>query len=93
MKIELEVDWYFTEADWYFTFGGGHRLMAARSDGTTAGEGFSAANFYVKIHGTFMDARSEMIKRFGSIWSNQYDPADWTGMVERYGLVELVMSS
>jgi hypothetical protein len=74
---------------WHFTFGGGQRLMAARSDGTTAGEGFSLANFYVEIYGTFASARAEMIRRFGQIWSNQYAPEDWAGMAGMYGLVEL----
>jgi hypothetical protein len=76
--------------NWYFTFGGGHRLRAARSDGVTVGEGFPVADFYVMIHGTFLDARHEMIRLFGTVWSFQYDAEEWAGQVERYRLVPLL---
>jgi hypothetical protein len=75
--------------DWYFTFGYGQRLLAAHSDGGAQGDGFALDNFYMVIHGTFVSARAEMIRRVGQIWSSQYDPAEWTGQVELYGLTRL----
>lgn len=41
---------------WYFTFG----------------QGQEHAGHYVKIWGTFGEARTEMFNRYGSAWSIQY---------------------
>ena len=58
--------------DWYFTFGQGHGLERR----------------YGHIHGTFMEARLEMIRRYGLRWCGQYPSADAAGVTE-FGLVEI----
>ena len=58
--------------DWYFTFGVGHEQSGC----------------YVKIHGTWAEARDEMFKRYGARWSMQYDSALAAG-VERWNLKEV----
>lgn len=49
--------------DWYFTFGMGH------VDPITH---ISVTKTYIKINGTYEDARSKMFEFFGSNWSHQY---------------------
>lgn len=50
--------------NWYFTFGTGHEH----------------ADRFVKIYGTFIEARNEMFERFGSAWAFQYSEAEWERM-------------
>jgi hypothetical protein len=59
--------------DWYFTFG----LNKPN------------AGHYIKISGTFNSSREEMFKRFGRLWSMQYDTLEKVG-VEKYNLRELI---
>lgn len=58
--------------DWFFTFGSGH----------------AHPNGYVKIHGTFGEARDAMFARFGPKWCMQYGSADEAG-VSRWNLREV----
>lgn len=77
--------------DWYFTFGHGQRGIAVglrRCDPEP--QGFPLAYRYVRIHGTYQDARAEMVRMFGCVWSGQYSSAQSAG-VDEYGLVELVV--
>lgn len=59
--------------NWYFTFGGGHPHPYG----------------YVKIQGTFSEARAEMVRRHGVKWAFQYDDKGFEGQVEKYGLYEV----
>lgn len=59
--------------DWFFTFCGNHEHR----------------NGYVKIHGTYYEARKEMVRRYGQEWAFQYDAKAFEGQPERYGLTEL----
>lgn len=59
--------------DWYFTFGSDH----AHPYG------------FVCIFGTFMEARTEMQRRYGQKWSFQYTYKEFAGQVEKYGLREV----
>lgn len=61
-----------TKQDWYFTFGCGQEH----------------SNKYVKIHGTFSEARAEMYSRFGTKWSMQYESAEEAG-IKQWGYEEL----
>ena len=63
--------------DWYFTFGFAHH----------ANSGESLAHRYVHIHGTFDEAREEMMRRFGHNWGFQYPSAEAAGVGE-FGLRE-----
>lgn len=58
---------------WYFTFGGGH----AHPDG------------YIRIEGTFNQAREEMVQRWGKKWAFQYSEGDFLPQIERYGLYKV----
>jgi len=58
--------------DWYFTFGMGH----------------PNAGRFVKINGTFQSAREEMMRRYGTKWSMQYDSEEKAG-VKRWNYIEL----
>ena len=57
---------------WFFTFGDNH----------------SCPNGYLKIYGTFQEAREEMELRCGDKWSVQYSTAEAAG-VEKYNLHEI----
>lgn len=63
--------------DWIFTFGFGHEL---------AGE--PLRNRFVRIRGTFAEARVEMVRRFGQKWAFQYANEEEAG-VERFNLREI----
>lgn len=52
--------------NWIFTFG---------SNQPHAGK-------YVKIYGTWGEARMEMLERYGRNWGFQYSEADWNAYVE-----------
>ena len=58
--------------DWYFTFGGAHAFP----------------NGFVKIHGTYGEARDQMVQWFGDKWAFQYPSAEEAG-VERFNLKEV----
>lgn len=60
------------ERDWYFTFGCAH----------------FHANEYVVVHGTFEEARDQMIEWFGTHWSMQYGSAEEAG-IDKWKLTEL----
>ena len=47
--------------EWVFTFGSGQ----------------ANAGHYVRIKGSYEDARAEMIRRHGLSWAFQYDAKDW----------------
>lgn len=49
---------------WFFTFGSGQNY----------------AGHFVKIEGTYAEARSEMFRRYGSDWAFQYSESDWQKM-------------
>ena len=49
---------------WVFTFGCGQKY----------------AGFYVKITGTFSEAREKMFKRYGNKWAFQYSWEQWERM-------------
>lgn len=59
--------------NYYFTFG------------TNTGKG----NNFVKIHGTYGDARQKMVDRFGLNWAFQYDEQGFKGQQEAFGLTEI----
>lgn len=64
--------------EWIFTFGFGQEH-----------DGVGMKNKFVRIHGTFDEARAEMIRRFGKTWAFQYADEDEAG-VERWHLTEYV---
>lgn len=63
------------QRDWIFTFGFDHFA----EDGTTL------RNRFVRIHGTYDEARAEMFRLFGRKWAFQYASEDEAGVV-KYGL-------
>jgi hypothetical protein len=63
------------ERDWVFTFGYGQH------------EGKHRHNF-VRIRGTFIGAREEMVRRYGRAWSMQYEDEAEAG-VQQFGLTEI----
>lgn len=81
--------------DWIFTFGYGQRGVAISPFGVDDKEpqpgGFRLDDRFVRIRGTFISAREEMIKTFGVVWSNQYESKHAAGVVE-FGLTELVLT-
>lgn len=52
---------------WYFTFGCGQKH----------------ARHYVKIFGTFDEARKKMFERYGAEWAFQYSEEEWNAWAER----------
>lgn len=52
------------QENWYFTFGIGQEH----------------AHHYVKISGTFGEARAEMFRRYGPHWAFQYSEEEWNEM-------------
>ena len=59
------------ELVWYFTFGSGHQYP----------------NGYIKLNGTFGDARKRMFELFEDKWAMQYSEKDFGDQAERFGLV------
>lgn len=49
----------------------------------TFGNGQSNEGHYVKIPGTFNEARQEMIRRYGREWAFQYSEAEWSAWVKK----------
>lgn len=76
MRIEFIVEGDDAPRDWIFTFGYGH---------TDPRSGTSLAECYCVIHGTFREARREMVEMFGVKWAHQYESRDAAG-VDRFGL-------
>lgn len=58
--------------DWLFTFGFGHQHP----------------NRFVRIHGTYVSAREEMVRRYGQRWAFQY-PGDQADKLARHSITEL----
>lgn len=65
--------------DWIFTFGPAH---------TDPRNGLSLRNAFVRIRGTWHEARRDMLEMFGLRWAHQYECEAEAG-VERYSLWEL----
>jgi len=61
------------ERPWFFTFGQGH----------------TAPNSYVRIVGTFMSARREMMRRYDRKWSHQYDEHEFASIAHHFPHGEL----
>ena len=53
-----------SEEWWYFTFGCGQKH----------------AGYYVKIRGTFNEARKKMYEKYGKNWGFQYSEKQWEEM-------------
>lgn len=47
--------------EWIFTFGYGHALQG----------------YYVRVKGSYSEARRKMIEKFGLHWAFQYSAEDW----------------
>lgn len=62
-----------TTGPWYFSFGSGHQ----HHDG------------YVKIEGTFSEARNEMFRRYGAKWCMQYTEEEFLPQITRWNLKEV----
>lgn len=58
---------------WYFTFGGGH----AHPQG------------YVRIEGTFDEARQEMFEKWGVKWAFQYNEQEFLPQIQRFNLYDV----
>ena len=61
------------EQYFYFTFGSAH----------------AHPNGYIKLQGSFSEARAKMFELFDSKWSMQYNEKQFEGQAERYGLHEV----
>lgn len=59
---------------WYFTFGTDERGLQ---------------NSYVKIEGTFDEAREKMFEAFGDQWAFQYSEEQFLPQITAYNLEEL----
>jgi hypothetical protein len=82
------------ERCWYFTFGAAHRGYAQSPNTNTnlgAVKGFRLDDRYVRVWGTYLDARERMHEVFGSVWSHQYDSPQ-AAAVGQCGLTELVIT-
>ena len=47
----------------------------------TFGSGQEHAGYYVKIYGTWSEARKKMFEKYGENWSFQYSEAEWENWV------------
>lgn len=65
--------------DWLFTFGSGHTF-----------QGEPLHERFVRVHGTFLEARTQMLALFGRRWCSQYESEEEAG-VSQYHLTELVL--
>jgi hypothetical protein len=75
----VEADPTDAVRDWIFTFGFGHVHPES---------GESLRNRFVRIRGTFSEARDEMVRRFGKKWAFQYKSEQDAG-VGTYALTEV----
>lgn len=64
--------------DWFFTFGMTHQSP----------HGEDVRDRFIRIHGTYRDAREIMIAYFGTTWCGQYESAQDAG-VHFFNLKEL----
>lgn len=62
------------KGNWYFTF------MQKQ---------YGLKDKYVKIYGTYTDAREEMCYRYDDEWAFQYSEEDFIPQIKEYGLEEL----
>lgn len=60
--------------DWYFTFACGHSKLS---------------NNYVKIYGTYSEARAKLQAKVGKYFAFQYDEQNFLPQMKMYGLVEI----
>ena len=44
---------------------------------------------YVKIEGTYAEARAEMFRRYDNAWAFQHTETEFEGQAEQYGLTEI----
>lgn len=65
--------------DWVFTFGSGHHHPLT---------GEHLMGRFVRVRGTWLEARRRVLAAFGQKWSMQYRSEDEAGVAE-YDLVEL----
>lgn len=64
---DMMCDNIVPEGDWYyFTFGCGQEHCG----------------YYVKIYGTYMEAREKMFGKYGRKWGFQYSEKEWKHWVE-----------
>lgn len=61
---------------WYFTF--------MQRD-------YENRNKYVRIEGSYCEARVEMVAHFGDVWAFQYSEKDFLPQIKRFHLTELVL--
>lgn len=76
MTVEEKTERKITELlsrPWYFTFKFGHKYQAN----------------YVRIEGTFIEARKKMYEYFGSGFSFQYDELSFLPLEIKYHLTEI----
>lgn len=59
-----------TDEVWIFTFGQSREVYGER------------ANHFVRIAGTYSEARAEMVNRYGDRWAFQYSEREWRQMQE-----------
>jgi len=64
------------QENWYFTFGIGQGSLAKR---------------YVKIPGTYSEARDRMVEMFGTKFAFQYSESKKKDAIDHYNLKELVI--
>lgn len=69
---------------WVFTFGFGH---------THPRTGRSLANHYVRVPGTYEQARARMLERFGNRWAFQYETVEMARGRGHHELTELPFTS
>ena len=59
--------------EWFFTFGVGHVLH----------------DRFIRLRGTYIDARCKMIDSFGTKWAFQYSAEEFKDQPEKWGYTEL----
>ena len=64
---DMDAPLAVNEQDWIFTFGYGH---------------CPNHNYFVRIYGTFDEARDIMVRNFGRKWSMQYPSEEEAGVKE-----------
>jgi hypothetical protein len=71
------------ERGWIFTFGEGHVHPLTNED---------LSGRFVRIKGTFMSARQQMLDAFGAKWAGQYESGAQAG-IDRFELTELMLDA
>lgn len=77
-EVRHALDGMRDEREWIFTFGFKH-----------IHSGTQMRDRFVRIRGTFEDARAVMVQRFGKTWAFQYESEEEAG-VQKFGLREYV---